>query len=168
MKKIIFYLFCFFLSVSVSAQKTFVCDGQSNRIRLFENKDEVYKEINFISNNISNVGIKYSDQSVFLHFNVCDDSTNSIFEIMRVGEFDEAEHTMKIWNVPANNHYPLLYCCTDSTLNPAKNNFYVFYKILETGEKIHIITMILLKQYDGVDLSNKNSLNSPIWNNQSQ
>lgn len=127
----------------------------------------MYLEVNFISNNISNVGIKYNNQSAFLHFNVCDDSTNSVFEIVRVGEFDEVEHTIRVLNVPSDNHYPLLYCCTDSTLNPTKNNFYVFYKILETGEKIHIITMILPKQYDGVDLSNKNSL-SPLWNNQSQ
>lgn len=159
MKKII--LVCVLLLLSNLpgyCQSTFEAASDNNIIepilylydsdrRMMHYSFEVMDEVDYISDNISNVSISYVPNMVYISWNVCDDSTNSVFYITKTSDTNLYIDTIGyVLNVPCTPHVPLLYSLEDRDIKLDKNNFYKLYKMKETGEIVHIITLIVPKE----------------------
>jgi len=109
---------------------------------------DIAEEINYIGNGISNVNIIYLNKIVYISWNVCDDSSNSIFVIKKtIGDSNE-EIAGIVQNIPCSPHVPLSYGIEDKNIILNETHIYKLFKVLENGTTTHIITMILPKEKD--------------------
>ena len=159
MKKIILCLLLLFGSIKGFSQKQYYESiepgdivepllylDDSNRSIMRHNFEDVTQEIDYISNGISNVSVVYLQHTVYISWNVCDDSTQSIFFITKSDDSLQCDTIGFVRNVPCYPHLPLLYSLKESNVNLNKNYFYKLYKMEENGEVNHIITLILTKR----------------------
>ena len=111
----------------------------------------------YISNNISNVKVIYKNNTVYISWDVCDDSTNSYF-IVKKHSIDESFYKTVGFrkNVPCNPHVNLSYSISEENISLDKSYYYKLYKQLPNYEVIHIITIILPKQTKNEQLSKSN------------
>lgn len=118
----------------------------SNYFLNSRNADNFNDEIDYIGHHTSNVNVIYRQNNVYISWNVCDDSTRSLYIIKKTT--DNIIHTVVgvEENIPCSPHVPLLYSLQDKNVILDKPHFYKLYKILEDGSMVHIVTIILPKQ----------------------
>jgi len=104
------------------------------------------EEINYIRDGVSNVNIIYLNNNVYISWNVCDDSSNSVFIIKKTIGDSKEETAGVVQNIPCSPLIPLGYSIQDKNVILNKTHVYKLFKILENGSTVHIITMILPKE----------------------
>ncbi len=103
------------------------------------------EEINYISNGVSNVGITYSGNRIYIWWEVCDDLTQSVYEIYQTKGDGHYIKIAERKNNPSNIHIPILYCFNFEN-KKYENQFLLLYKKYEDGSMAHIITLIIPKE----------------------
>lgn len=105
-----------------------------------------HNEIDYIGYNTSNVNVLYLENTVYISWNVCDDSSKSLYIVKKTTDNVNYSVVGYIENIPCTPHIPLLYNLEDKNIVLDKSYFYKLYKVLDNGSTIHIITLILPKQ----------------------
>lgn len=102
-----------------------------------------YQEVSYISDNISCMSVRSYNGIVYLAWNVCDDTSNSEFFIVKTQGETHTE-IARIKNHPNNIGMPILYSAIDTSgVNTA--SVYKLFKITSDGSIKHIITVLMPK-----------------------
>ncbi len=99
------------------------------------------QEINYISENVSNVRVRKHLDRVYISWSVCDDMTYSEYFVIKT-QNDKTYEVTKIRNFPNNIGIPLLFSTIDST-DVNTTSVYKLFKISENGYIKHIVTVLL-------------------------
>ena len=128
---------------------------------------DIFTEKNYLKENISAMSLTIYDNRAYIHWNVCDEATNSQYAVYKTFDGITNYFVGSVKNNPCSIGIPILYGLQDANVILDKNIFYKLYKIRENGEQVHIITVIVPKinKNNNQKSLNKNLLLEQVYGN---
>ncbi len=115
--------------------------GCSNGLRMLKSTEDQSKEINYVSDHISDIQIFRSTNNIYLNWYVCDDTSQCCFMITKYVNNQECGGWV-VLNIPSKVEYPLLYSVIDKN-GISHTTMYKFFRMTNDGTNKFIATIIV-------------------------